>query len=1580
MPFFDVDEKQPQAKSGKFFDVGEKVEMLSSHKPNSIVPPEPPSTFDKIKKGAAKVLDTAVDEARTVGDLLATPVKQAGSGLGALAVGADTLIRGGSFDDAINNASQSIQDINERMTYTPQTAVGKGVQKVVSYPFEKLHESSQADIERRQEARGVNPLDLARGIANELIPFAIGTEGKVPVANRPVIPEEIRMARSVEGAVPVGDTPVQTPPKPNRFNQEPVVNDMPQQPLMLPEPERYTQKRADIEVASNDLAAQIAEAKEQPSGWANHENLAGDTVITARDSMTVAPEKKPVVKGTVSEVQEMGKTGELNPREHQVFYPDGKSNPNGVAYVIRKAGIDRPIEAVKKELRMGGDAESRWLGFPERESVPPGERATAAVTKQGEVVTEPARIVEESANKNLQWSAEGEPTEVVAKANEIATGSKEPTHTVEVYNKESGEKLSVPIRAKSEVEAKQLAKEVAAQNGTRAFNLEKVGDSINPIEKTSPESNLEAVEGVSKEGDLTFANRFVDHRALVTNKELITEKFNKLGVVSKQPVRRIQVKLRDLITHDRLFDEFPEMGDVEVVINKEASKRNPGTLGLALPSENRIILNRFDDLVSRKDFNRTLVHEIHHFLQEKSKVELSRDMSEMEAHSVDTLYRHSGPVDLYAGLHPKEIGRAVKATYDLASDIVPPTWQDRITNFISLPQRIAASGKYPSFSKAYEKYRTWEESRNAITSDLYNTVDAKRMRELQNNMSAAEKAELRQVLKKGELDKRFFEKEDLLSERNPLGRPVSEKVADAYKSIRDLIFNTAMEDFRQTVDTALHAYNEKPWYNSLKEWFDEGLTSEEISSFANDYGKLVDREALDALDTVNEVKRYIEEEVMPNYQLNPEYIPHVRPDGDFRVVVYELEADGTRGREIYMRPSFNTLTAKRLVKKLSKNPAHEEFGFPENYNRIKALEGVEKLEEGKHYEIKIESNKNRVDEEVWKYTGSMSAKQAELNNVLAEAARSGKIKAGDFNGIKSSIDKVLLKRQLSRGYGRHKIARQDHLIEGYDITDPVGLALNYAKNMAGFHSKSRYAMDVAKLFKDAPTSEHYLMNEFIQDSLANSNSSMVKAGALVRQNLVLTQLAYRAIAPMINYTQNYVWAAPELASLFEKSGIKGKNALVEIKKAQGEILRQKYHDVRGTGKEVHTPIMKQALEAFDRTGAAEAQTVREVSGLGKGAHIRGLTRATELGMKPFSFVETALNREANFAAAFKNFMENGMTYEEAFAKAKDFSLNVNIDASTHNYPGIVRKTGEVGKTAYTFGRYGHSYISWLFDKAIRHQEFKPVIRSMVVLGALGGTMGLPFVNEMDKFLERFAGKSPKLALRNAIKERVRDYGMEDANGFIEDLVLNGIPAALFDINISRSVAPSLPIISEVVASGDIGKAMGGVVGASVVRAGRSIDAFGRGDTLRGVENFPLLPQGAANFVNAYRQNTEGVTTASGGIVEGTAGEPLKMSTGEALTKAVLGANPQRVAREQDIRDSVLTMQKTYEDRINNLKERVKRGKQGWTPEFNKEFYQLKEQIRKYNLPIKATKQLRRPRVDRRYKSSIKTYDYISGGE
>ena len=112
----------------------------------------------------------------------------------------------------------------------------------------------------------------------------------------------------------------------------------------------------------------------------------------------------------------------------------------------------------------------------------------------------------------------------------------------------------------------------------------------------------------------------------------------------------------------------------------------------------------------------------------------------------------------------------------------------------------------------------------------------------------------------------------------------------------------------------------------------------------------------------------------------------------------------------------------------------------------------------------------------------------------------------------------------------------------------------------------------------------------------------------------------------------------------------------------------------------------------------------------------------------------------------------------------------------------------------------------------------------------------------------------------------------------------------------------------------------------------------------------------------------------------TAGEPLKMSTGEALTKAVLGANPQRVAREQDIRDSVLTMQKTYEDRINNLKERVKRGKQGWTPEFNKEFYQLKEQIRKYNLPIKATKQLRRPRVDRRYKSSIKTYDYISGGE
>ena len=824
----------PDGKVYNFPDDVSDTELTQFFSPPA---PKQPSTFDKIKKGAKAVLQEAGDAAeglRATAGMVATLPIDIGNYGGALV---DSLVQEDfskeNIDRNVDRRNQSVQKLKSFLNPEPVSERGKAIQQTagnaLAAPGVLTNKAVTAvgnEVINTEDYPNIVPnlAGAASVLADVAVPLDIVAGVKAarpkPIVERPLgigentTPSNFQM---------YNQGPLVRPAKPSRYNQEPVLNDMPQQPLMLPEPPRYAQRRADIEAASNDLAAQIAEAKQQPSGWANHENLAGDTVITARDSMMVAPEKKPVVKGTVSEVQEMGKTGELNPREHQVFYPDGKTDPNGVAYIIRKQAIDRPIEAVKQELRMGGDAESRWLGYPNRTNVPSNERATVAVTKQGEVVTEPLRIQQESADKNLQWSAEGEPTEVVQKANDIvgykgmqpsssgkstlgehagfftsseevaqrfADGQKGKVYTanlniekpfiIDAKGKEAGEfrytseferALDDPqydgiIIKNTSNEADVFIPKNKSQVQFREANEgAKVGDTISPVEKTSPESNLEAISAVPE----------------TTDTNLSVEPWGK----------KFAVRL----------GEGENSKLVQTGISKKAAEK--------YVADNKI-------------------------------------------------------VDLHLGLHPKEIGRAVKATYDLASDIVPPTWQDRITNFISLPQRIAASGKHPSFSKAYEKYRTWEESRNAITSDLYNTVDAKRMRELQNNMSAAEKAELRQVLKKGELDKRFFEKEDLLSERNPLGRPVSEKVADAYKSIRDLIFNTAMEDFRQTVDTSLHAYNEKPWYNSLKEWFDEGLTSEEISSFANDYGKLVDREALDALDTVNEVKRYIEEEVVKN--------------------------------------------------------------------------------------------------------------------------------------------------------------------------------------------------------------------------------------------------------------------------------------------------------------------------------------------------------------------------------------------------------------------------------------------------------------------------------------------------------------------------------------------------------------------------------------------------------------------------------------------------------------------------------------------------------------------------------------------
>ncbi|MDD2898999.1 MAG: hypothetical protein PHI31_09830 [Desulfuromonadaceae bacterium] len=158
-------------------------------------------------------------------------------------------------------------------------------------------------------------------------------------------------------------------------------------------------------------------AAERPT----HENLSeGIPASASAELQAIAPEVKPVVKGTKAEILDLKRQGAA---DGKIVHTDGDT-----AYIldpkalqgIYSASIPESLRKAKLDLRQGGDAESVLLGYPKRAELVPAETIDAAVTKQGEVVTDLPTMKAEKEAGNIAWAAEGKPEEVIAKAEGVA--------------------------------------------------------------------------------------------------------------------------------------------------------------------------------------------------------------------------------------------------------------------------------------------------------------------------------------------------------------------------------------------------------------------------------------------------------------------------------------------------------------------------------------------------------------------------------------------------------------------------------------------------------------------------------------------------------------------------------------------------------------------------------------------------------------------------------------------------------------------------------------------------------------------------------------------------------------------------------------------------------------------------------------------------------------------------------------------------------------------------------------------------------------------------------------------------------
>ena len=236
---------------------------------------------------------------------------------------------------------------------------------------------------------------------------------------RPVEPQAVRPAEDAPGirrGVSIGD---QEPGQ--RFDGLDRIADPAPQTGMLLNPEvlpartdadRYATSALPVERPAEDLPARTVEPQSMENF--NHDSLP-TAAVTAADSLVLqdaAPQLKIAVVGTPAEIKALGKQ------------PAGKTTwVNGdKAYVIDTAAAREKYGSVleaKRALKVG-DPEA--LGYPKR---PAGEPLqTAAVTKAGEILTEPESIKQAAMAGDVAYAAEGRPADLAAKIKPVADALK----------------------------------------------------------------------------------------------------------------------------------------------------------------------------------------------------------------------------------------------------------------------------------------------------------------------------------------------------------------------------------------------------------------------------------------------------------------------------------------------------------------------------------------------------------------------------------------------------------------------------------------------------------------------------------------------------------------------------------------------------------------------------------------------------------------------------------------------------------------------------------------------------------------------------------------------------------------------------------------------------------------------------------------------------------------------------------------------------------------------------------------------------------------------------------------------------
>lgn len=512
----------------------------------------------------------------------------------------------------------------------------------------------------------------------------------------------------------------------------------------------------------------------------------------------------------------------------------------------------------------------------------------------------------------------------------------------------------------------------------------------------------------------------------------------------------------------------------------------------------------------------------------------------------------------------------------------------------------------------------------------------------------------------------------------------------------------------------------------------------------------------------------------------------------------------------------------------------------------------------------------------------------------AQLAKAALAKAGKLTPeVEQGVMQALANSLKERGFGRQFIQQKN--IPGFESDDFHRVLGNYISGAAGFISKLKAAPEHVKALgaidaKQQPRLYSYA-EKYVRHSLQNASKIDEVAGKM-RGLMFHYFLGFNPKSATLNLTQNTTTGAPVLSTLKVKNpGVKILTAVKDLAK-DGKAYWNLLHGQEGEFKTLKDNEVRALRTAMDN-GWLDSVYTDELMGMVGSRLGTSLNKFEKASHFLFGQAES-LNRAGMFLASFRELTKKGVDFNNAVKKANDLTTMSHFAYGKYNLPEPVRDLGPIGRTVYTFRSFSHNYALLLRHLAKRDPAaFGRAIRNLAILG---GLKAVPLVGTAFGIYKALTGTD------------LWQEGVQDKENNLPYLLARfGVPG-LAGIDMSGSV--SIEVMKDLKQWSDLPKELLGAVGGIGENLANAADSYKRGDYYRMGED--LSPQAVRNVMGAYRKATEGVTTRTGRQVFDAQGQPVKLSTGEAVGKG-LGFQPVRPTIQREINDYLYNMRQNQQE-------------------------------------------------------------------